>query len=203
MYCIKCGAENSDEAVFCQKCGNKFSVEKGSDEEQTRLAEARTATVKTGDDHETELFSVRPTLIFVKLGYALAVAGGFLLVALIVVISNSTGFVVPAWISVILGLSLLLIPAYFHIKQRTVRYVLTDSKVMIDRGLISKTTRNIPLKIIQDVTVSANFFQRALGFGDIEIENANESDDKIVLDNINNPKQAAEVLLKQMRKVHK
>ncbi|MGI8541865.1 MAG: zinc-ribbon domain-containing protein, partial [Aridibacter sp.] len=25
MFCIKCGAENSDEAVFCQKCGHKFT----------------------------------------------------------------------------------------------------------------------------------------------------------------------------------
>jgi uncharacterized membrane protein YdbT with pleckstrin-like domain len=80
---------------------------------------------------------------------------------------------------------------------------LTDSKVEIDEGLMSKTTRNIPLRIIQDVTVSANFMQRMLGFGNIIIENANENDTKIVLKNINSPKEYASALLKQMRRLNK
>ena len=70
-------------------------------------------------------------------------------------------------------------------------YTLTDSKVEIDKGLISKTTRNVPLSIIQDVTVSASFIQRILGIGNLEIENANENDKRIVLRNINFPKEAA------------
>ena len=46
------------------------------------------------------------------------------------------------------------------------RYTLTDSKIEIDYGLIARTTRNIPLAKIQDVTVSASILQRILGFGD-------------------------------------
>jgi hypothetical protein len=37
-----------------------------------------------------------------------------------------------------------------------IRYTLTDSKIEIDYGLIARTTRNIPLAKIQDVTVSAS-----------------------------------------------
>ena len=55
-----------------------------------------------------------------------------------------------------------------------VRYTLTDSKVEIDTGLIARTTRNIPLTKIQDVTVSASIPQRLLGFGDLLIDNASE-----------------------------
>ena len=196
MFCIKCGVENSDEAIFCLKCGNRFDEHV---EEETKVALRDADTT----DIEKQIFSVRPTLLFVKIGYGLAVIGAFLLVAFFSFVSQLIAFPIPAWISVLAGLSLLLIPVFFHLKQKTVLYTLTDSKVSIDRGLISKTTRNVPLRIIQDVTVSANFVQRILGFGDVEIENANENDGKVLLNNINSPKETAEILLKQMRRLDK
>ena len=79
------------------------------------------------------------------------------------------------------------------------RYTLTDSKIEIDEGFISKRTRNVPLHTIQDVTVSATVPQRMLGFGNLIIENAGEIESRIVLKNINSPKKYADVLLKQMR----
>ncbi len=198
MFCIKCGAENSDHAVYCLKCGNRLD----EDVEQETKVSVRNQDEQT-DDNEKQIFSIRPTLLFVKIGYGLAIIGAFLLVALFAFVGQATGYVMPWWISILLGLSLLLIPAFFHVKQKMVRYTLTDSKVCIDEGLISKTTRNVPLRIIQDVPVSANFFQRMLGFGNLEIENANESDGKVLLRNINSPKTAAEDMLKQMRRLDK
>ncbi len=198
MFCIKCGAKNSEEAIYCQKCGETLQY---LDEEETRIA--KRFEDEAEDDYEREVFSIRPTLMFVKIGYGLAVIGAFFIVALFSFISQWTGFLIPWWISVNVGLALLLIPAYFHLRQKMILYTLTDSKIEIDKGLIAKTTRNVPLRIIQDVTVSANIFQRMLGFGDIEIENANENDSRIVLKNINSPKEAAADLLEQMRKLTK
>lgn len=205
MFCIKCGAKNSDEAVFCQKCGNKFEF---VDEEETQIARSVKEDlveeeIEVKEDEEENIFSINPTLMFVKIGYGLAVLAAFLLVAVVATISSLLASPISAVAVVMLGLSLLLIPAYFHIKQKMVRYTLTDSKVEIDKGLINKTTRNVPLRIIQDVTVHKNFPQRMFGLGDIEIENANENDDKIVLKNINSPKKHAKTLLNQMRKLNK
>jgi uncharacterized membrane protein YdbT with pleckstrin-like domain len=197
MYCIKCGSENSDEAVYCKKCGHLQDAE-----EETRIAQLPKNEANADDDEE-EIFSINPTLLFVKIGYGLAVLGAFLLVILLNLLGGLAGIAIPYFISIPAGLSLLLIPAYFHLKQKMLRYTLTDSKFELDHGLISKTTRNVPLRIIQDVTVSATFTQRLLGFGNIEIENANESDDKIILKNINSPKKYAEIVLKQMRKLDK
>lgn len=200
MFCIKCGSKNSDEAVFCQKCGHRIE---NIGEEETIVAVSKQNESSDEDDIEEKVFSIRPTLLFVKIGYGLAVVGAFLLVALVASISSLLMSPISALVVVVLGLSLLLIPAYFHIKQKMIRYTLTDSKVEIDAGLINKTTRNVPLRIIQDVTVTANFTQRLLGFGNIEIENANESDSKIILKNINSPKKHAETLLSQMRRLNK
>lgn len=195
MFCIKCGANNSDEAVYCQKCGNLLERE-----EETRVVQKTKQSKFTVDnDEEAQIFSIRPTLIFVKIGYGLAILGAFVLAALFAVVTSYFQIEVSVFIVVLLGLALLLIPAYFHLQNKMIQYTLTDSKVEIDKGLLSQTTRNIPLRTIQDVTVSATAMQRLLGFGNIVIENANEIDDRIILHNINSPKKYADILLRQMR----
>jgi uncharacterized membrane protein YdbT with pleckstrin-like domain len=188
MFCLKCGANNLDDAVYCQKCGELLVAE-----EETRVVPRKTSRSK--DENETALLTVTPTLKFVKVGYVAAIVGALLLVAFL----SAFVPVVPSWIAVLIGLLLLLIPAYFHLRQKLIRYTLTDSKIEIDSGLISRTTRNIPLTRIQDVTVSSTLFQRVLGFGNVVIDNASEDGGKIVLGNIDSPRKFADSLLKQMR----
>ncbi|HEX9961918.1 MAG TPA: zinc-ribbon domain-containing protein, partial [Pyrinomonadaceae bacterium] len=125
MFCIKCGARNSDEAIYCQKCGSLLEAE-----EETRVAR-QPPKEEIKDDVEREekqIFSVRPTLMFVKIGYAAAVAGAFLLVAVLSAVDSWLNLGVSPWIFVLLGLLLLLIPAFYHFKRNIVRYTLTDSK---------------------------------------------------------------------------
>jgi uncharacterized membrane protein YdbT with pleckstrin-like domain len=96
-----------------------------------------------------------------------------------------------------------LVPLYYHLRKKLVRYTLTDTTIEIDRGLISRTTQNIPLRRIQDVTVSATVTQRMLGLGDLIIDNASEDGGKIVLDGIDEPKKYAELMLRQMRQIER
>ena len=147
-------------------------------------------------DLEHTVFTVRPTMIFIKAGYALAVLGGIAFVFFLAWLG------VPAWISILLALSLLLIPAYYHLRRNMVKYTVTDSKLQIDTGLIARTTKNIPLSKVQDVTVSASIPQRLMGFGDIIIDNASEIGGSIVLHNISSPRHYADLLLRELRRWH-
>jgi uncharacterized membrane protein YdbT with pleckstrin-like domain len=194
MFCIKCGASNSDQAIYCQKCGNALEAE-----EETRIARKFGDEKIGGEDEERKVFSISPTLMFVKIGYVLAALGALLLVAFFSVLIPS----VPTLIAVLLGLALFLIPAYYHLKQKMVRYTLTDAKVEIDEGFIFQNSRNVPLRSIQDVSVSSTITQRMLGFGNLVIDNASENGGKIILKNINTPKKYADDLLKQMRLLNK
>jgi uncharacterized membrane protein YdbT with pleckstrin-like domain len=188
MFCTKCGANNPDDAVYCQKCGQLLVPE-----EETRVAPRKSSALSGSD--EIPLVTARPTLIFVKTGYIAAVVGAILLVAFLSAFVPS----VSSWVAVLIGLLLLLIPAYFHFRQKLIRYTLTDSKLEIDAGLISRTTRNIPLTRIQDVTVSSTVPQRIFGFGNVVIDNASEDGGKIVLRNIDSPRKFADRLLSQIR----
>lgn len=190
MFCTKCGAKNSEEAIYCQKCGTPLEIE-----EETRIA--RKPVEENPLEEERKVFSISPTLMFVKAGYVLAAVGALLLVGVLAMLS------VSFWIALPLALALFLIPAYYHLRQKMVRYTLTDSKIEIDEGFIFQNSRNVPLRSIQDVSVSSTITQRMLGFGNLVIDNASEDGGKIILKNINTPKKYADVVLRQMRLLDK
>ncbi len=190
MRCTKCGSFIDSDSRFCKSCGAP-----APDSEETRIARPQSsvpARHDNDDDVEGVIFTVRPTMLFIKIGYAAAVVGAILLTILLAMVH------IPWYVYLPISLGLLLIPAYYHLKRNMIRYTLTDSKIEIDYGLIARTTRNIPLAKIQDVTVSASIPQRILGFGDVVIDNASEVGGTIVLHNINNPRHHADLLLRQL-----
>ncbi len=106
MHCSNCGSYIAPGVRFCSSCGSP-----ANDPEATRIARSQTGTALQGDksdDLEHAIFTVRPTLLFVKLGYAAAVIGAIIAVILLARID------VPAVISIPLALALLLIPGYYH-----------------------------------------------------------------------------------------
>ena len=194
MHCSNCGSYVAPGVRFCSNCGSA-----AADPEATRIARTQPGTpvqVEVDDDLQHTIFTVRPTLMFIKLAYALAVLGAIGVVFLLALID------VPAYISLPVAMALLLVPAYYHVRRNMIRYTVTDSTLAIDTGLVAKTTRNIPLSKIQDVTVSASVFQRMLGFGDVIVDNASEVGGNTVLHNINNPRHYADLLLRQLRRWH-
>lgn len=194
MHCSNCGSYIAPGVRFCSGCGSS-----ANDPEATRIVRAQSGVParpnEADEDLEQVVFTVRPTLIFIKLGYLLAAIAAIGLVVLLALTQ-----IVPAYISIPLALALFLIPAYYHLRRNMIRYTLTDSKIEIDTGLIARTTRNIPLSKIQDVTVSASIPQRILGFGDLIVDNASELGGTTVLHNISNPRHYADLLLRELRR---
>jgi len=197
MLCTNCGSTLNPNSRFCDQCGTP-----ALDAEETRIARPQSsvpARPDHNDDIESVIFRVRPTMLFIKIGYGAAIVGAILLTVLLAMVS----FVeIPWYYSLPVALALLLIPAYYHVKRNMIRYTLTESKIEIDQGLIAKRTRNVPLSKIQDVTVSASILQRLLRFGNVVIDNASEVGGTTVLHNINNPRQYADLLLREMARRH-
>ncbi len=203
FYCQTCGSSIAPGARFCSGCGS-IAV----DPETTRMAAVNAASPsasvrdtlpsQTGgmepNEVERAVFTISPTRLFVKVGYAAAAICSIMLIVLLALVNA------PPLASVLLGLALLLVPAFYHFRLNTIRYTLTDSKIEISEGLFAKTTRNIPLRNIQDVTVSATIAQRLLGVGNILIDNASEAGGKTILRNIRKPHRHADLLLGELRR---
>src|SRR6266853_2531753 len=196
MRCTNCGSTLNPNSRFCDQCGVA-----APDAEETRIARPQSSVPARhdNDDIESVIFTVRPTMLFIKIGYVTAILGAILLTVLLAMVRLVD---IPLYVSLPIALALLLIPAYYHMKRNMVRYTLTDSKIEIDHGLIARTTRNIPLSKIQDVTVSASISQRMLGFGDVVVDNASEVGGTTILHNINNPRQYADLILRALRRWH-
>jgi uncharacterized membrane protein YdbT with pleckstrin-like domain len=194
MHCSNCGTYIAPGARFCSGCGNA-----AADPEETRIARSNAMQKEEDRALEQVVFHIRPTMMFVIIGYIAAALGGLVLVALLGVLSSMIGSPIPFVVAIPVGLALLLIPAYYHFKRNMIHYTLTDSKIQFDEGFIRRKTRSIPLRTIQDVTVSSGIMQRLLGFGSVVIDNASETNSNIVMRNISKPQHYADVLLHEMR----
>ena len=206
MHCTNCGSYIAHGARFCAGCGAS-----AIDPEMTRVAgnqstigvaapQAATPNVlqrREGGAIGQTIFVARPTLLFINAGYAIAALGAILITILLASIPRLD---IPWYVALPLALALLLIPAYYHIKRNSVRYTLTDSDIQIDRGFLSRTTRNVPLRTTQDVTGSTTIPQRLLGYGNVVIDNASEQGGQIILRNIRDPRGHADLLLRELRR---
>lgn len=166
-----------------------------SDNEETRIAVGQDVSSRP-QDAEDRVFSIGPTLIFIKAGYGLAAIAAIVFVALTAPVLNPI-YALP------IGVAFLLVPAYRHFRRRLVRYTLTDSKIEIDKGFFVQDARIIPLRSVQDVAVRSGVLQRLMGFGDVVIDNASEDGGKIVLKDIPTPKLHADLILKELRNLHR
>ena len=197
-YCINCGSALAPQARFCAVCGASANTEatrlapRTPQEQPTALRSAQ--LVPQAETEEETIFIARPTLLFVVLGYVLAALMAILLTTLLAYAGLS------AYISLLLTLPVSILPILSHIRRSAIRYRLTDSKVEIAQGILVRTTRNVPLRSLQDVTVSRSIFQRLLGLGDIRLEDASDESGSTLLHNIPDPSGHADMVLRQLRR---
>src|SRR5262249_44395663 len=108
---------------------------------------------------EKIIFTLRPTLIFVAIWY---MAAAFVVVATAAVMGALHQYVstqVAVLVIAIVAAVVFTVPIYKHILRRREVYTLTNHKLEMRYGLVSKIVRNIPLWNIQDVTVTATVAQ--------------------------------------------
>jgi len=194
MYCNECGQTLPDGSRFCNSCGATIGVNKSSSD---FTSGGPAAVASYADEHVA--FTLRPTLIFVLVRYIVAALVVIATAALMGVLSSRVNGQVA--FLVILGVAIIAFsnPIYKHILRKREVYTLTNHKLEMRYGLIAKIVRNIPLRNIQDVTVTASVWQRLLKLGDIEIDSASEAG-KIILDDIHNPDRYANMILAELRR---
>lgn len=73
-------------------------------------------------------------------------------------------------------------------------YVLTDTRIVIQRGFIHKERIIMSYNKIQDIEITQSFLERLISVGDIIIYGANEVSETI-LDDIPSPKKVEEIIL--------
>src|SRR5262249_34532132 len=144
------------------------------------------------NDEEEVIFQISPTFYPAGVGY-------FVAILLSVLITAAAAYVrAPLGVALALSAIFFIHPIRLHIQIKRVVYTLTNIAVEIEEGIFSTSTRNIPLRHIQDVTVKESFKERLIGIGDVLIDSA-AATGKITMDNINNPRKYADLILDQLQ----
>jgi uncharacterized membrane protein YdbT with pleckstrin-like domain len=136
---------------------------------------------------------IRPTLKFIKLGYALVL---LLIVAAVIgfsMIPQDSEWKNRPWI-LALPVLLLLWPIRRHIAQRFTKATISGDKLRYEVGALSKSTRNISLPKVQDARVDQSVIQRMFGVGNLSIETAGETS-RLTMRNVDQPQQVADEIL--------
>ena len=210
MYCNQCGRVLPGTSRFCNGCGAAVGAAGNVEVAPAVTPAAPAARAPEGYDRRDDLapseavvFTLRPTLIFVFFRYVIATLIVLATAALMGLMHSArrdifTGLVAFVVILAV-GVIAFSVPVYKHILRRCEMYTMTNHKLEMRSGLFSKTVRNIPLAKIQDVTVTASFWQRVIHVGDLEIDSASELG-KIVLDNIHHPERYSNMILDELRR---
>ena len=130
---------------------------------------------------------VRPTVTTIL---AVAIA---LVIALLLPIQSELRLFVMLGVVVV---GLLVLNLYYW-GWRAHEYVLTDQRVILNEGIVSKFSRSIAIDRIQDLTTFQGLWGRTWGFGDIELESAGR-DSAEVLSTVPRPQQLRNAIFAQI-----
>jgi uncharacterized membrane protein YdbT with pleckstrin-like domain len=102
------------------------------------------------------------------------IATTILAVGVVLVILTLLPLAGPLRLFLMLGAALagILVFNLYYWGWRAHEYVLTDQRVILNEGILSKFSRSITIDRIQDLTTFQGLWGRTWGFGDIELESA-------------------------------
>ena len=81
----------------------------------------------------------------------------------------------------------------------SVRYLITDQRIHVAKGLLGRKFENIELVRVQDVDHRQSLAERMINRGDIEIRSHDPNSPLIILENIENPQQVYDTLRRAVR----
>ena len=90
---------------------------------------------------------------------------------LLAIVDDSIGRYVIVGVALVLLFGLFVIP---FLRWRTTLFVMTNKRVVVRTGILSRTGRDIPLGRVNDVTFTHNLLERLLGCGTLIVESAGE-----------------------------
>jgi len=78
-----------------------------------------------------------------------------------------------------------------ELKRKTIRYIITDNKIIREDGILNKNTEMIPYTQLERVDLHQSFGQRILKIGTIVVDTG---DDKLSIDMVRHPAKVQELL---------
>ncbi|MCC6494478.1 MAG: PH domain-containing protein [Pirellulales bacterium] len=183
MKCQHCGASVVEGAAFCHVCGGQLSgaaaappvaaaaaVEEMAPRERFTSAANRESN---GNDAEQVLWQGQ----FSKFAMAGAwISAGVFTIALLVVAAVFQ-FTANAWMLTIAAIGLVWIALLLRLlyQQLSIRYMLTNQRLVHERGLLWRSIDRIEVIDVDDVTFIQGPIERMMGIGTVKVVSSDQS----------------------------
>ena len=190
MVCKECGADLSDEAVFCHQCGVRVVGEGEPEPATTRERFQAAAATKqlANNDGEEDVWqgqyshrAMFGTWIAAVVFTLLLLVGGAL--------TSPVGWAICGGLIVLMWLVLILLLLY---RQFSIHYYLTTQRIVHERGLLWRTIDRIEMIDVDDVTFTQGPVERMLGVGNILVTSSDKSDPNFEIKGIENVREVAD-----------
>ena len=195
--CPDCGREVSTLAPACPQCG--------------RPSPGGNAVppAPSVPQHEETLWRATPAWALL-LGHIIAMAATLILVPVLTYAGAANAIDLEArsrtiWAGWLLTLALIVLQLLIFVirlmKLRSTIYTVTNQRVMIETGLLSKALSEIDLRYIDDSQFSQTLIQRLLGIGNVTIVSTDKTTPVYVLHAVRDPRNVRELIRAHAYKV--
>ena len=202
MQCGSCGADAPDEAVYCQKCGNRLHFDGESPTQENspvspadKLRNSAGKPLDQSDANEIELWQG---------GYSgKDMVGSWVIAGIVSVLLIAGSIVFPAAMIFLLplaGLVWIYFGCLMAYRKLAVHYELTSQRFIHKFGILRQVTDRIEVIDIDDVTVEQGIIQRVLGVGNIRVASSDRTHPELQLRGIDDVKRVADVIDDTRRK---
>jgi membrane protein YdbS with pleckstrin-like domain len=192
MICNKCGADTPDKAAFCPQCGAQLKRAGGA--RGSRPAKAARIEPKgdrpAADAPEEELWTGTYS--------PKAMTGAFVGLALLTAIASVVVFYTWPAGMIVVGLGTTVLAAHLVLsmlyQRLSIHYRLTTHRLVIERGILSKTDDRILLVDIDDITVRQGLIDRMLDIGTVVLNTSDATSPILTMRGIENPRQVGDMI---------
>jgi putative membrane protein len=125
-----------------------------------------------GAEGETTVWQGNPSWKSMLLFYVKWTLVSLLPVAAWVALNAGGSDISATWFAVATGIGLVLTYVVGWIKRQTTRYLVTDRRIHIRTGIMSRNERTTHVDRVQNVNLRQSIFQRMLGIGDVDWDTA-------------------------------
>lgn len=207
MICNHCGAEVTDDAVFCHQCGENLGTEPPDPTDPTRTEPAGrlsptepAAEDRSKDESERTLWEGRySSKAMIGSWIGAGIGSVTALVAALIYLRSMPGWcwyillgaIVVLWIW--LGLRLVY-------RRWNVRYRLTNQRLIHHEGILRRETNQIEVIDMDDITFSQGLIDRFANVGTVKILSSDASDPVMFLRGIDDVRIVADKLDQARRK---
>lgn len=138
---------------------------------------------------EQVVFEGHPSWRAILAFYLKGITITIVIVVILSLIGSSTGLVVGA---LLVGSGVTVLAGF--IKRVSTRYRVTNRRLNIKHGIISREVQEARLERVQDVSYSQSVFQRLLQVGDIDFDTASNDPSDFVFAGVDSPEAVVEAV---------